>query len=735
MLTGHHVAHFSRPITRTAVRVIGSAVCIVVAAFPTPSLAQPVAESRVRGIVLLPDGKPARNVRVSLLEAPEQAMTDSLGRFVLRTTYRGLATLVARRVAFIPASIDLLIPADSTVVMHIEAQPPALSTMTVVAAGEYTLGSGKVATLTPLQVVQTPGAAGNIMRALQTLPGPQAVDEGSGLFVRGGDVSETRVLIDDAWLLSPVRFDNPTGHVTASVDPFLLDRTVFSTGGFGAQYGNALSGLVRLESAGRPTRTTGTANVSIGGAGLAIALAPTSRFGARLSANASTLAPLIAVFGAAQPYAPPPRGGDISATAEWKSGNAGRVRVFALRDGSRSGVGNAGTLSGSTYNSRTMQDMVVLSWRDSSRQLRPSATVARSSFDRREDISGTQLGTRLAVTQVMGALAYHLRDGLVLSSGGDLERLSARYVGEVTSDGAQPRALFSNATDTDRIGAHADVTWRHPRGVQVIAGARSDASSLTNQRTVDPRLSIVWQIGGMGVTAAWGVQHQVAEPVFYRPTSALPGFAPMRVSQTIVGAQWGGDSTGLRLELYDKQYRNLWQFTRDFGVAGDGRGRARGADLLLRWRFGASSGSRIAWSLVSSRRTDPNTGRDAPALGDVRNSVSWITDRTFGRLTVSSALRYASGRPFTDVIGVAGGAPIWGEPNAARLPGYSRSDLSFSWYRPIDARRGVVLWGSVSNLFNRNNVMRYRWNADFEDRFPVRAPFNRSIYAGATLLY
>jgi TonB dependent receptor len=271
--------------------------------------------------------------------------------------------------------------------------------------------------------------------------------------------------------------------------------------------------------------------------------------------------------------------------------------------------------------------------------------------------------------------------------------------------------------------------------VRIIAGVRSDASTLTDRRTVDPRLSIVWQLGGLGLTAAWGVQHQVAEPVFYRPTAATPDFDPMRVAQTIIGAQWGGDSTGLRLELYDKHYRNLWQFTRDFDVVGKGRGRARGADMLLRWRFGASSLSRVAWSIVDSRRTDPNTGQDAPGLGDVRHSVSWITDRTFGRLTVGTALRFATGRPFTDVIGVQAGTPLWGAANTERLPNYTRSDLSLSWYRPLDGRRAVVLWGSVSNVFNRNNVMRYRWNADFQERFPVRAPFNRAVYAGATLLY
>ena len=67
----------------------------------------------MHGIVLLPNGKPARDVRVALLEAPKQAMTDSLGRFVLRTTYCGLATLVARRIAYVSASIDLVIPIGS----------------------------------------------------------------------------------------------------------------------------------------------------------------------------------------------------------------------------------------------------------------------------------------------------------------------------------------------------------------------------------------------------------------------------------------------------------------------------------------------------------------------------------------------------------------------------------------------------------------------------------------------
>lgn len=718
-------------------RVInGVAIALGVTVTAAPAVSAQVAQSFVRGTVSLANSRSAEGTVVLLLETLEQTTTDSIGRFALRTTHRGVATLVARRVAFIPATVDIYVPLDTAIALTMEPQPAALATMTVVAAGEYTLGTGRTATLTPLQVVQTPGAAANVMRALQTLPGPQSVDEGSGLFIRGGDVSETRVLIDDAWLLSPVRFDNPTGHVTATVNPFLLDRTVFSTGGFGAQYGNALSGLVRLETAGRPERSNGTSTLSIGGAGTSIALAPHARFGARVSANVNTLANLFAVFGEAQPYDPPPQGGDISATAEWKSGAAGRVRLFGLKQSSRMGVGDASVVSGSTYTMRTTQDMLVLSWRDSSLKLRPALTVARSSYDRREAFTGIDLGTGLAVTHAVGSVAYHVREGLVFTAGGDLERLTGEYTGNATTTpGAEPRSLFSRTTGADRVGMHGDMSWQYARGVRIIAGLRTDDATLTNQRTFDPRVSIAWQLSGVGLTAAWGVQHQVAEPTFYRPAAPGAAFDPMRVEQTILGAQWGGDSTGLRIELYDKHYRGLWQFTRDFNVSGGGRGRARGADLLLRVRLNAALRTRVAWSVVDSRRTDPNTGIDAPALGDVRHSISWITDRTFQRLTIGTAVRYATGRPFTDVVGVQSSQPIWGPPNAERLPGYTRTDLSMSWFRPIDGRRAIVLWGDLSNVFNRNNVMRYRWNADFRERLPVRAPFNRAIYAGVTLLY
>lgn len=696
--------------------------------------AQEAKASRLDGTVTSVNGRPLADATVFLLETLEETRSDSLGRFVLTTTHQGLATVAVRRLGFQPTGVDVELPRDTTLHFRLVAQPPMLQSITVAAAGEYTLGDGVTATLDPLEVAQTPGAAANVARAIQTLPGVQAVDEGTGLFVRGGDVTETRVLIDEATFLSPLRFDNPTGHLTSTVDPFLLARTVFSAGGYGAAYGNALSGLVRMETAERPTASGGELTGSIGSVGAAGAWAITPRLGARGSLRATSLAPLVSVFGEAQPYAPPPQGDDASASLEWQSGPAGRLRLFALRQRNQFGVGGATAIGNAGYAAESADGLTVLSWRDSSWVLRPALTIGRSDVSRDETIGDFALTTRLENRQIVASLGWQGSRGVAVRAGAEYERLVARYAGS-----GSDRPTFDATSRLVRRGLWLESIYEHPWGARLTAGLRRDAASLGAGVTTDPRLALAYQRGRWGFTAAWGTYSQVAEPTFYRPQGPDDRFAPMRVAQGIVGLQWGGDTLGVRVEAYSRAYRDLWQFTRDFEPVGGGRGSARGMDLLARWRPFPFLSTRLSWSAVVAERSDPHTGRLAPAPGDIRHSVAWITQRQIGTWTIGSALRWATGRPFTDIVdAVPQGAdlvPVFGNPNAERLPNVRRTDVNASWYRGLGEGRGLVLWGSIANVFNRSNVMRYRWSADFTERLPVRAPFNRSAYVGATLIF
>jgi len=692
----------------------------------------------MRGTVTRADGRPIPLATVYILETLDESRTDSLGRYAVSSSTRGVVTVVARGVGFLPQAFDITVPVDTAVNFVLTAQAPLLGIVTVLAAGEYTLGSGQTSALTPLDIAQTPGAAANVARAIQTLPGAQSVDEGTGLFVRGGDVTETRVLIDDAWLLSPLRTDNPTGHVTSTVNPFLLSRTVFSSGGFGARYGNALSGLVRMETASAPERATGTLSASIGAVSAAVGARPHARLGLRASAGLSSLGPLFSTFGQAQPFDPAPRGGDVSGTAEWATGPSGRIRLFGVRQSSRFGVGEASQSGNTRYAAHANEGMSVLSWRDTGTVWRPALTLAWSGHDREESFGTFALRTRLAAPQLVASVGWRDDRGTVVAAGAEVEQLTARYDGRQTlGAGDAARALFGVRSTSTRRAMYIDLTRTFVNNVRVNLGARSDHSTLTKRQTVDPRISLAWQRGTLGLTAAWGVYHQIAEPTFQR--SAAIRFEPMRVVQSVVGLQWGSDSAGVRLEGYNKKYDNLWQFSSSFAPTGGGSGHARGVDLQARLRFNARTQSRLSYSHVRSVRTDPTSGVLAPSLADITHSIIVVTDRTFGSLTLGTALRYATGRPFTDVVGVVPGStpvqPVFGASWAERLPAYSRSDVSASWYRGLGQRRGMVLWASASNVFAKQNVMRYRWSDDYRTKFPVFAPFNRSVFAGSTLLF
>ena len=143
-----------------------------------------------------------------------------------------------------------------------------------VAGGPTTRARNGARSAHSAEVATTPGTTADIGRTIQTLPGVQSVDEGNAIFVRGGDYLETKTFVNDALLLTGFRYDNPTGTFSNTPNAFLLDGIFFSSGGFGARFGNALSGVVSLRTLGRPPTTTGTLSAGLGALSAGGAWAP-----------------------------------------------------------------------------------------------------------------------------------------------------------------------------------------------------------------------------------------------------------------------------------------------------------------------------------------------------------------------------------------------------------------------------------------------------------------------------
>ena len=82
------------------------------------------------------------------------------------------------------------------------------------------------------------------------------------MFVRGGTGEETKQFIDGTLLNNPYFTSIPDIATRGRFSPFLFKGTVFSTGGYSALYGQALSSAVILESIDFPEKSAATAGIS-----------------------------------------------------------------------------------------------------------------------------------------------------------------------------------------------------------------------------------------------------------------------------------------------------------------------------------------------------------------------------------------------------------------------------------------------------------------------------------------
>ncbi len=726
---------------RSLVRMAACTALLTTSAAP---LVAQSARTTIRGIVRSVAG-PVPGANVFVLETLDGVLADSAGAFTIQASAPLPLTLHVKRIGFAPFQRVLTDSAPVTVVL--ERAAPMLAPITV-QAGAYTAGEERGATLTALEVVTTPGTAADVNRAIQLLPGVQAVDDGTALFVRGGDFTETKAYLNEAPLLNPVQLVTPSGTFVGTVDPFQLDGIFFSSGGFGARYGDALSGVVGLRTRGATTRSAATLGAGLAALSADAAIRVSPALTARVAGNRFDLDPFFRVNDAARPFTPPPHGRDVSASATWTYRPGGELKVFGIDQTNTVGVAVDEPSFSGTFDSDVSSRLVVATWRAVLGVVAPLVSLSEGRLTRREGYGTFRLDAAQRQRQLHAQVAWEASSNVVVRGGGEVERLVSDMAGSLpkTPHDRGPggrTTLFSLDAPGTRSGAFVELDWRGS-ALRFTPGIRTDRSTLTGRITVDPRLSLAWRLGSIvTLTSALGVYHQVPDPLYFADSVGTTGLPPMRSRQAVIGFQAGEGPLMLRIEAYQKWYDDLALQSRDFRVVPGGRGSSRGVDLFYKGRlpFGGIDMRTISSYLVA-RRTDPATGALARAPFDVRSTHAIIAERGFASgVRFGVAYRSASGKPFTPITGATFDAsrdvyvPIYGEAMSERFPGLRRFDVSVSRFRPLTPSLLSVVYASVSNLYNRENVQSWSYSRDYTERVAVPSIFNRSVYFGASLIW
>ena len=193
------------------------------------------------------DGRePLTGANVYIIGTIDGCLTDSLGRFSFQTDRTGEVTLQVTYLGFDDYSLTTSQLTNLTIKMHERATS---IDEVVVTASTYSFGkSDNFKTMDALDVVMSGNSCGDIVAALQTLPGTQKVGEDGKLYVRGGESDECQTFVNGMHVLVPYSTNTENNASRGRFSPFLFKGINFSLGGYGGEYGQALSSVLPMET-------------------------------------------------------------------------------------------------------------------------------------------------------------------------------------------------------------------------------------------------------------------------------------------------------------------------------------------------------------------------------------------------------------------------------------------------------------------------------------------------------
>lgn len=593
------------------------------------------------------------------------------------------------------------------------------------------------ATLSKIDVYMAPGGTADILQVFQMLPGVTRVGEGSDLYVRGGDPAEAPVFVEGARLLYAGVFEGLYGSEFGVLDPSVLRRAYFSSGGFSARWGDALSGLVDLETDGAPTISQARAGLNFVGGGATWRSPVGSRGGWWTSVRATDTSLLLALYDEADEYPSAPRSieGVAGASFAPRPGLALKAVALVAGDGAAREVDAHGWRG--PFESRGSTALALISARaldgEAGAGLRATASWTRRGSDFEFgvlDRERTDERLSVRIEADLGAeAARQLRFGVEAAHLASLEEGGVPTT-ERIGPGSPFEALEASRDATAHAGGFLEGELRPIPALALVAGARLDRLPGEDAATLDPRVAVAWRSGDWTWRLGGGTFHQGRWRIGYDlPDGGIPAGVPRRARHAALAVEREGRPT-IRLETYAKSYGS---YVPEGGELEIDAGRARGLDALVRWSQTDRWGGWISYSYLDGELDLRQAGTVSSEF-DVTHSLTAVGTYSLGGWQIGGTARYATGRPYTPVVGSEAGdgppEPVYGAAMSDRLPTYFRLDARLTRFQRLGGRLAVFYLEAL-NVLDRPNASAVVYDQDWANPRTVGSFFSdRTLVAG-----
>lgn len=683
---------------------------------------------------------------VTLKGSTAGGTTDSAGYFRFNTVLKGKQTLSVSSIGYQTAEQTIIIPDTGITINVILATDHKTLGEVVISAGSFEASDkAKGASLTPIDAVTVAGTGADLSNSFRSLPGAQMVGEREGLFVRGGTGEETKQFVDGTLMRNPNYPSVPGIIQPARLNPFLFKGILFSTGGYSAQYGQAMSSALILESVDLPETSSAGGNLFPQNIGVGIQqLGRKKKSSYGLNIDYSNLSPYNNIVPQRPDYFLGPEYGRAQANFRIRTSKTGMLKFYAGGTLSNIGMRNPDVDSSTLQNAFRLNSRNIytnISYREMLGQYWKIAAGIAYSHNREKVY--TSLENNAHETISIPAPPFY-RKNMRYNTGSNFAQARIVMTRLFSGNQALHMGVEHFHTDdrfhsndsiyplTDQLSAaFAEGDIYIGPNIMARAGLRIEHSSLLVQTNVAPRASLAYRFNDGGqINAAYGMFYQKPENMYLFRQRNLR-FS--RAAHYIVNYTRKAGNRLLRLEAYYKKYHRLVKTIPE--INNNGTGDAKGIELF--WRDKRSIRGLdywISYTYLNTQRDYLNYPYALQPGFTTPHTAAVVVKRYFQDLNfnINLAYNFATGRPYYDIRTLSGEhSRVYdqGKTNTyhnLNLSGAYMFSIFPKWKRKDFSGIGF----GINNILGSKQVFGYQYSYNGFNKVPIAPPATRSYYIG-----
>ena len=713
-----------------------------------------MSQSKISGSVKDNKGKPVTGASISLKDSYDGATSDSTGRFFFVTEEKGKFAILITAVGYKSNEQNIDITgADIVLNISLKEEVSELKAV-LITAGSFEAGDRKrVTVLNSIDMVTTAGSNADVTAALKTLPGAQQVGESEGLFVRGGTAAETKTFIDGTLVNNFFYSSVPGISQRGRFSPFLFKGTVFSTGGYSALYGQALSSALILESIDLPERSSsdfGFSVLSFNAGHQHLAKNKKSSWG--VSYNYANLWLAFKAIKQRQQYSKIPEFHTGDANFRLKTSSTGMLKYYGYFSANRLGMSTASidTLGyNDAFHIRNFNMYHNLAYRESlGKGWKFNAGISYAT--NKDNISGSlQDGADKEVT--IPGLEYknfeleapgHYFNGKTVIEKRLMGITMLRFGGEYNySNDKSYFTLYNGQKFNNNIVEHMKAAFAETdiyitNDLAAKVGGRFESSSLINKNNIAPRISLAYKTGKQSqASLAYGIFYQNPEKK-YLPTPNVLTFS--KATHYIAQYQKVTSKVTFRVEAFYKKYNDLIKTAvinaaQQVAVNNNGFGDAKGVELFWRDKKTIKDFDYwISYSFLDTKRNFTNFPYAIQPNFAAKHTASLVMKKfvTKWKTGFNMSYTYASGRPYYNIMY---DGTEYKFSDMGKTKDYHNVSFSLNYIPDLfkkDSKRFTVLVLSVNNIFGIDQVYGYNYSYNGYRKSAILPPSRTFVFVG-----